>query len=55
MSGKSNTLSGPDLTRGIAIDRIGDGGKLLGHAEGEPVLLVRQGDAVFAIGAICTH
>jgi len=28
---------------------------LLGHARGEPVLLVRRGDDLFAIGAICTH
>ena len=28
---------------------------LLGHAQGEPVLLVRRGDELFAIGAICTH
>ena len=28
---------------------------LLGHARGEPVLLARRGDEVFAIGAICTH
>jgi apoptosis-inducing factor 3 len=28
---------------------------LLGHALGEPVLLVRRGDELFAIGAICTH
>ena len=28
---------------------------LLGHAHGEPVLLARRGDEVFAIGAFCTH
>ena len=28
---------------------------LLGHADGEPVLLARRGDELFAIGAICTH
>ena len=28
---------------------------LLGHAHGEPVLLVRRGEELFAIGAICTH
>jgi NADPH-dependent 2,4-dienoyl-CoA reductase/sulfur reductase-like enzyme/nitrite reductase/ring-hydroxylating ferredoxin subunit len=28
---------------------------LLGHAHGEPVLLARRGDELFAIGAICTH
>ena len=28
---------------------------LLGHAHGEPVLLARRGDELFAIGAVCTH
>jgi NADPH-dependent 2,4-dienoyl-CoA reductase/sulfur reductase-like enzyme/nitrite reductase/ring-hydroxylating ferredoxin subunit len=28
---------------------------LLGHARGEPVLLIRRGTDVFAIGAVCTH
>jgi NADPH-dependent 2,4-dienoyl-CoA reductase/sulfur reductase-like enzyme/nitrite reductase/ring-hydroxylating ferredoxin subunit len=28
---------------------------LLGHAHGEPVLLARRGDALFAVGAVCPH
>jgi NADPH-dependent 2,4-dienoyl-CoA reductase/sulfur reductase-like enzyme/nitrite reductase/ring-hydroxylating ferredoxin subunit len=28
---------------------------LLGHAQGEPVLLARRGGEIFAIGATCTH
>ena len=28
---------------------------LLGHVDGEPVILVRQGEEVFAIGAVCSH
>ena len=28
---------------------------LLGHFDGEPVILVRQGEQVFATGAVCTH
>ena len=51
----NDTLSGPDLTKGVALSNIADGAMLLGHAHGEPVLLVRRGDAVFAIGAVCTH
>src|SRR3954464_4609689 len=45
----------PDLTRGVALSSIADGGFLLGHVGEEAVLLVRQGSEVFAIGAECTH
>lgn len=54
MSGEQ-TLQGPDLTRGIALTELPDGTMRLGHANGEAVLLARRGDAVFAIGATCTH
>ena len=49
------TLNGPDLTQGIELSKIPDGTMLLGHALGEPVLIARRGDELFAIGAICTH
>ena len=55
MSDEKTTLSGPDLTKGIELSAITDGTMLLGHARGEPVLLIRRGGDVFAIGAICTH
>jgi NADPH-dependent 2,4-dienoyl-CoA reductase/sulfur reductase-like enzyme/nitrite reductase/ring-hydroxylating ferredoxin subunit len=55
MSDEKTTLSGPDLTQAIELSTIPDGTMLLGHALGEPVLLARRGDEVFAIGAICTH
>ena len=55
MSEEKMKLSGPDLTQGVELSTIPDGTMLLGHAEGEPVLLARRGDDVFAIGAICTH
>lgn len=55
MSDDKPKLSGPDLTHAIELSTIPDGGMLLGHAQGEPVLLARRGDEVFAIGAICTH
>jgi len=51
----NDTLSGPDLTKGVALSSVADGAMLLGHAHGEPVLLARHGDALFAIGAVCTH
>jgi NADPH-dependent 2,4-dienoyl-CoA reductase/sulfur reductase-like enzyme/nitrite reductase/ring-hydroxylating ferredoxin subunit len=52
---ESNKLSGPDFAKGISKDRLNDGSSLLGHAQGEPVLLVRQGEDVFAVAANCTH
>jgi NADPH-dependent 2,4-dienoyl-CoA reductase/sulfur reductase-like enzyme/nitrite reductase/ring-hydroxylating ferredoxin subunit len=55
MSEEKVKLSGPDLTQGVELSTVPDGTMLLGHARGEPVLLVRRGDELFAIGAICTH
>lgn len=48
-------LSGPDFTTGIPFADLSDGGHLLGHAQGEAVLLSRRGDDAFAIGATCSH
>ena len=48
-------LDGPDFTQGVEISTVPDGAMLLGHICGEAVLLVRRGDKVFAIGAVCTH
>jgi len=55
MNDTHTTLSGPDLVEGVALSSVADGAMLLGHAHGEPALLARRGDDVFAIGAICTH
>ena len=55
MSQEQAELTGPDLTQGIALSDIADGGKLLGQAGGEQVLVVRSGSEVFAIGAHCSH
>jgi apoptosis-inducing factor 3 len=55
MNDTKNNLSGPDLAKGVALSTVADGAMLLGHAHGEPVLLARRGNEVFAIGAICTH
>jgi len=52
---KPKELSGPDFTKGYSFAKLQDGGTLLGHAEGEHVLLARRGDEVFAVGAACTH
>ena len=47
--------SGPELTRGVALSDLPDGGMLLGQAAGEAVLLVRCGNDVHAVAAACAH
>jgi nitrite reductase/ring-hydroxylating ferredoxin subunit len=47
--------TGPDLTLGIAQDKLADGATLLGHVGDDDVILARIGDEFFAIGAYCTH
>src|ERR1700733_14570329 len=51
----AQTLTGPDLKAGIKFRELIDSEPRLGHFEGEPIILVRQGDRVFATGAVCTH
>jgi NADPH-dependent 2,4-dienoyl-CoA reductase/sulfur reductase-like enzyme/nitrite reductase/ring-hydroxylating ferredoxin subunit len=48
-------LSGLDFAAGVAIAELPDGEPVLGHANGEPVVLVRLGATVRAVGAQCTH
>ena len=55
MSEEKTTLEGPDLAQGVAVSSLAEGAMLLGHTQGEAVILVRHGDELFAIGAICTH
>jgi apoptosis-inducing factor 3 len=55
MAEASTEPSGPDLAEGVALADLADGGKLVGHAGGKPILLVRSGNKVFAVGAQCTH
>lgn len=55
MSSEPSGLSGPDFMAGIAESDLADGAMLAGHADGEPVLVARQGGQVYAIGATCTH
>ncbi len=52
---KAQALSGPDLRAGVKYDRLTENEPLLGHFDGEPVIVVRQGEQVFATGAVCTH
>ena len=55
MSADEPALSGPDLAAGVPLTSIPDGELFLGHALGKPVIVVRRGAAVLAIGAQCTH
>ena len=51
MSGGETKLSGPELTQGVHREEVADGGVLLGHANGEAVLLARRGGRLFAVAA----
>jgi len=53
--GGETQLSGPDLKEGIAEGELRDGVPLLGHADGEAVVLVKVGERVHAVGATCSH
>ena len=55
MAGSDTKLTGPDLAAGVDANALQPGEKLLGHANGEAVLLARIGDDYTAIGATCTH
>jgi nitrite reductase/ring-hydroxylating ferredoxin subunit len=46
---------GPDLSRGIPLDRLDDPGMLAGHVGDDAVLLARRGGEFHAIGATCSH
>jgi nitrite reductase/ring-hydroxylating ferredoxin subunit len=52
---QNKQLTGPDLNSGVAFSKLEDNQPLLGHYEGEPVILVRRGDEIFATSATCTH
>ena len=55
MAQDPSKLTGPDLTKGIAVADLTDGGKLVGRVGDDQVLLVRRGSEVFAVDALCTH
>jgi apoptosis-inducing factor 3 len=55
MAEASGELEGPDLEKGYETKNVRQGEMLLGHAFGEPILVARRGDDLFAIGATCTH
>ncbi|MGE5277335.1 MAG: FAD-dependent oxidoreductase [Acidobacteriota bacterium] len=47
--------AGPDLKAGVPFESLRENSPLLGHVDGEAVILVRAGAEVFALGASCTH
>ena len=55
MSGDQSAPQGPDLTQGIAVGDIPEGGMIGGHVGDEAVLVARRGEDLFAIGATCSH
>jgi NADPH-dependent 2,4-dienoyl-CoA reductase/sulfur reductase-like enzyme/nitrite reductase/ring-hydroxylating ferredoxin subunit len=44
-----------DFRSGVPFGDLPDGAMILGRVDAEDVLLARHGDAVFAVGAHCTH
>src|SRR6185312_14588724 len=55
MSEQALAVTGPDLAAGIAVTGVSEGKLLAGHVGEEAVLLTRQGNEWFAIGAVCSH
>jgi NADPH-dependent 2,4-dienoyl-CoA reductase/sulfur reductase-like enzyme/nitrite reductase/ring-hydroxylating ferredoxin subunit len=55
MSSDAAELDTLDFGKGVPLSRLADGAMLSGHVAGEPVLLARRGDEVFAVGSVCTH
>jgi 3-phenylpropionate/trans-cinnamate dioxygenase ferredoxin reductase subunit len=55
MASEAAPLTGPDLTAGVPAADIAEGATLLGHADGEAVVLARSGGRLYAVGATCTH
>src|SRR5216683_2638797 len=50
-----NDDKSPDLTRGVSVSDLSAAGTLVGKVGDDEVLVVKQGDECFAIGAHCTH
>lgn len=55
MSSPENGPSGPDLGSGVPLESLADGVPFVGRVGDEGAMLVRRGNDVFAIGAVCTH
>jgi NADPH-dependent 2,4-dienoyl-CoA reductase/sulfur reductase-like enzyme/nitrite reductase/ring-hydroxylating ferredoxin subunit len=55
MASSSTETTGPDFKKGVAFSELKEGEALLGHVGDEAVILVRRGEAAFAVGAHCSH
>ncbi len=55
MGGGNQQLTGPDFKQGVSSKEFGHESKILGHADGEAVLVVQRGEEYFAVGAMCSH
>ena len=55
MSEEETKLGGPDLAQGVALSTLAEGALVLGHTQGEAVILARRGHELFAFEAFCTH
>lgn len=55
MGDHQQTLTGPDFKKGVAVESLKPGQKLLGQVDGEPVLLIRGKDGFYAVGGKCSH
>jgi NADPH-dependent 2,4-dienoyl-CoA reductase/sulfur reductase-like enzyme/nitrite reductase/ring-hydroxylating ferredoxin subunit len=55
MSAHEKADAGPDLTQGIPLAALGDRATIEGHVGEEAVVVARNGDTIFALGANCTH
>ncbi len=53
--GTQAPLTGPDLKQGVAEVDVCEGVPLLGHVDGEAIVLVRDAGTIHALGATCTH
>jgi apoptosis-inducing factor 3 len=55
MGGSAQSLTGPDFAGGYSAAELREGEPVVGHKDGEPVLLIRLDDRVRGFGASCTH
>lgn len=55
MTATSSRDENPDFSQGVPLDSLSDGAMIAGHLGEEPILLVRRGDDLFAVAALCPH